>query len=276
MTVCIAAICEDGNRIVMASDCKIGSEGFMSADMPVSKYFDMENWTVMFSGTFGDGTAISKDIHRRLTVNGSNTGSGMIQIASSAFQKRIAEVSSFPVLSPFDMSLEEFKKEGKDTFPAETHSELSADIKRNADNFTAGIIVSGWGYREFAPHLFTVDRFGVTPRDTEGFAVSGSGSYAAQAMLMFHAQTSLKCVYKGMSMATAVLYICAAKFFAERVDGVGRNTMLRIATRGQRSARNLNCVDEIRAWWNKYSSPGLVATDQEAWANELVRKDVPE
>jgi hypothetical protein len=77
------------------------------------------------------------------------------------------------------------------------------------------------------PHLFVVDEPGTdSVYDKPGFCAIGSGSYAATGMLYYLEQRIDRTVHE------TIFNVCAAKFMAEKVPGVGQQTHLHIQKQG--------------------------------------------
>ncbi|HSY65157.1 MAG TPA: hypothetical protein VK829_11190 [Terriglobales bacterium] len=234
----------------------------MSADTPVSKFVSYKNWTAMFAGKLGDCRAITKSIKATVESSPSRVDEiSMMHIAQRAFTDRHAERSSFPVLSPHHLDYAQFEKDGKKRFTTKEHARLTSEISKLGWGFDAQLLICGWGQHE--PTLFTLDSEGPTLRDAEGFAAIGSGGAAANVMLMFWAKNHPNSLHVGMNVYAALLYVAGAKFFAERTDGVGINSNIRIATRGTESIVWLSSDDisKLRHKWNTTMAPAIAANN---------------
>jgi 20S proteasome alpha/beta subunit len=275
MTVCVAAICEHGNRIVMASDSRIGDD-VMSADTPIAKFESFKNWTVMFAGKLGDSCAIVKTIKR--TVENSPTKVdevAMMHIAQRAFTEQKMEMASFPILSSHNLTHAEFVQDGKKRFTPKEHARITNEINQNGYGFDAQLLVCGWG--QYEPTLFTVDEKGLVHRDREGFAAIGIGHISAYTMMMWAAKNALNSFHIDANLWVTLLYVAGAKFFAERTDGVGTNTYIRIATRGMEQVFALTSDDiaNLRHWWNTTMAPGSGANNIQDGVAEMLRERIP-
>jgi hypothetical protein len=269
VTLCAAILCEQGNRIAMAVDTKISDET-LSADTPAMKFVDVRNWTLLFSGPMGDGLAITRAFKERVEGLEHESANAVISIADAVFHERINYLSSYPVLLPFNLTYEKFEREGQQIFPTEYHAEMLRQIDINSRAVNIQLLLCGWG--QYEPTLCTIDTVnGVTPREKEGFAAIGSGGAIANTLLMYYAQSSLNSVHPDMSWPNALLSVCAAKFFAERAEGVGRHSWVRIVSRQQDPVwMTSDEIAEIKQWWNKWAAPATPANDKQDWIREKI------
>jgi len=275
MTVCVAAICEMGNRIVMASDSRIGDD-VMSADTPIAKFVSFKNWTVMFAGKIGDSRAITKAIKRTVENSPVTVDEvAMMHIAQRAFTEQKMEIASFPILSSHSLTHAQFVQDGKKRFTPTEHARITNEINQNGYGFDAQLLVCGWG--QYEPTLFTLDEKGLVHRDTEGFAAIGIGQTSAYTMMMWAAKNSLNSFHVDANLWATILYVAGAKFFAERTDGVGQNTYVRIATRGMEQIFALTSDDiaNLRQWWNTTMAPCSAANNIQDAVAGMLRDRIP-
>lgn len=275
MTVCIAAICEMRNRIVMASDSRIGDD-VMSADTPIAKFISFKNWTVMFAGKLGDSRAIVKGIKRAVETSLTTVDeTTMMHIAQRAFTEQRTEMASFPVLSSHNLTHTEFVKGGKKRFTAREHARITSEIEQLGALFDAQLLVCGWG--QYEATLFTLDQKGLVHRDAEGFAAIGIGETAAYTMMMYAAKNALNSFHVDANIWAALLYVAGAKFFAERTDGVGANTYISIATRGTQEIILLTAgeIETLRHLWSARMQPGSAANDSQEEVAKMLEGRIP-
>lgn len=261
MTVCVAAICEHGNRIVMASDSRIGDD-VLSADTPIAKFVSFKNWTVMFAGKIGYSRAITKAIKRTVENSSTNVDEvSMMHIAQRAYIEQKMEIAAFPILSSHNLTHAQFIQDGRKRFTPKEHARITNEINQNGYIFDAQLLVCGWG--QYEPTLFTLDEKGLVHRDAEGFAAIGIGQISAYTMMMYAAKNALNGFHIDANLWVTILYVAGAKFFAERTDGVGQNTYIRIATRGTEEIFPLSSDDvaRLRHWWNTTMAPGSAANN---------------
>jgi 20S proteasome alpha/beta subunit len=259
----------------MASDTQIGDDA-LSADTPVSKFLSFKNWTIMFAGKLGDSRAVVKAI--RSAVEGSSStvdDVAMMHIATRAYKSRSAEMASFPVLSPHNLSHDQFEKDGKKRFTPSEHARITREISQLGWSFDAQLLVCGWG--QYEPTLFTLDQKGPIPRDAEGFAAIGTGEMAAATMMMYASKNALNSFHIDTNLWIGLIYTAGAKFFAERTDGVGKNTNIRIATRGMEQVFSLSSddIETLRHLWNTRMQPGSAANNTQDEVAEMLRDRIP-
>ena len=110
------------------------------------------------------------------------------------------------------------------------------------------------------PHIFRVYGVGSDQvLDKPGFCAIGSGTWAADTILRYLGQSVEK------TLEETIFNVCAAKFSAERSDGVGKHTYL-FAKRfnSVMFSWNAGMMEEIRKAWDEKCCPrvpeGIVDT----------------
>src|SRR5580704_17494044 len=103
MTVCIAAACAGGKKIVTATDGML-SAGDVTADSLVGKMFWMGEWLFMYAGTPANIALISGMIEEMCIDDPEVLSRRKIQRSvATAYRRFVANFSSFEALSAFDM-----------------------------------------------------------------------------------------------------------------------------------------------------------------------------
>jgi hypothetical protein len=167
-------------------------------------------------------------------------------------------------LTPYGLDMPAFLT-SREKFTVERWNELNRAILDFSDNYDVELIVAGWGrtQEQFSGSgnqaeacIFSVNRDGVTRHSDDGFYACGSGKYVAHSILSFFSYEP------HMTLAEAVYYVAAAKFMSEKTEGVGPNTVLRVAKRlGQGEWRGYfiqpDEVEQIRRLWKRSSAPRM-------------------
>jgi hypothetical protein len=97
--------------------------------------------------------------------------------------------------------------------------------------FRYRLIVSGWGQTQESfgqiPNacIYSVSRAGVLPHSDDGFHTCGTGRETAHAVLSYFS------LERHMTLTEAIYRVLVAEFMSETTDGVGANTLFRVATR---------------------------------------------
>jgi hypothetical protein len=109
MTVCIAAACDGGKRVVTATDGMLAA-GSATADTLLGKMFWLGDWQFMYAGTPANVALISGIIEEMSIDDPEVMSRRKIQHSvSKAYRKFVANFSSFETLNAFDMTLEELR-----------------------------------------------------------------------------------------------------------------------------------------------------------------------
>ena len=112
MTVCIAAACDNGERIVTATDCLLSMDG-LTSDTLAGKVMWLGEWQVMYAGTPANTALITREIEE-LTIDAPDLMSRrhIQSTIAKAFGRFFNKASTFEALLPFGINPEEFRKDG--------------------------------------------------------------------------------------------------------------------------------------------------------------------
>jgi 20S proteasome alpha/beta subunit len=165
-----------------------------------------------------------------------------------AYRQHLDERMTDIVLAKFSTNMKQFRERGKALFTETVYNQLASEIreiKGECDFLIFGLDAQG------AAHLFTVTDPGKDEiYDKPGFAAIGSGLYAANGMLYQLGQTVDLNVYQ------TIFNVCAAKFTAERVAGVGKDTFLFVKKKGCHAfSRESWLLPTIRKAWEDQGQP---------------------
>lgn len=247
VTVCIAAISCEG-YIVTASDMMIAC-ALSSSDVATIKLEQFhKEWIVMMAGD---------DITQALPIIGkaetyfqkrANTLNVARNCFKRAYQNHLGELAADNVLGRFGLDMETFRKSGRRRFTEPVFNSLCEEIRK----VKASCQFLACGFDEGRrPHLFVVDEPGTdSVYDKPGFCAIGSGSYAATGMLYYLEQRIDRTVHE------TIFNVCAAKYMAEKIPGVGAETFLHVKAQGCQAFTMETWVEPtIRKVWNDQGRP---------------------
>lgn len=226
VTVCIAAIANYGQSIVIATD-RMLTMGWAKSDESTLKIQGIHPyWAVMFAGTVEHVAPIIRSIAVEIDAKGHDPSySEVEQAAVKAYQARLREEETNRVLGQFGLTIEEFTATGPSRFGDTIFSQLLTEMRQVTLGDPPGLSLLIAGYESTGvPHIFSVTHPGVVQNhDIQGFWAIGSGSYGALGHLFFHS-------YNKKSLREHTVYhVAAAKFMAEESSSdVGKTTTLLI------------------------------------------------
>jgi 20S proteasome alpha/beta subunit len=179
---------------------------------------------------------------------------GVRRAFKKAYQEQLREVVEDALLSPFAMTLDEFKKKGSKQLPVREFESISDEIRR-AD---LGCLFLVFGFDDHKrPHLFVVENPGrVSVYDKPGFWAIGSGAPSALAMLSHMGQAA-----EASSFEETVYNVLAAKYISESADGVGKQTFFFVHEHNSIAfAASPQIESTVRDIWEKEGKPRMPAT----------------
>jgi hypothetical protein len=261
MTVCIAAMADNGKRIVCAADTMIAN-ATSSADSVAGKVLMFRDWTFLMSGTLSPADLLYDTVKREMGNAADNEHRTVRRCLEIAHREEMGKWMAGRWLSPYNLDWESYGREHTSRFTDEYRDELSRKMLQDADsNYDAEVIVCGWGDSarkndNGVPYIFSINRDGVGLHRTEGAYACGGGAPAAMASLYFHRHR------RSMTLAQVVYYVLAARFMAERTVGVGRDTTMLAVLRREASEEPwyilpADQINTIRAEWMRRGAPRM-------------------
>jgi ATP-dependent protease HslVU (ClpYQ) peptidase subunit len=227
VTICIAAACDNGKMIVAATDGLL-SLGDVTGDNLIAKVIWKGEWQFMYAGLPGNIAMILGELDEMVADNPEWISRRKVQgTIKAAFRKFVANYSSFELLSPFDMTLDEFKREGLTSLGQSTHDDLSSKIRTKAQYIQEQLLVTGWGYAPHSAMLYEVGAYGDQNHSYSGIAAIGSGARVAQSNLLMLGQS------RDCTLATTIFNVAMAKFASEKSQDldVGQRTAIYVSTK---------------------------------------------
>jgi hypothetical protein len=259
VTVCISAICDGGKTIVFVSDGMISAS--VSADTRAYKLKTLGDWTFAFSGTYSNADLILQKAHQELGGDFKNIERARIQqIIWSTYRHRMSEWLADRLLSPYDMTMEEFKGSGLNTFGEKIFEEMSRAIDQNSIDFRESILFGGFATDHPLAVLYEASREGIVSHCTDGFAAIGSGGHIAETTLLLLEQS------RYYPLEVTLYAVAAAKFSAENCDGVGKSTCMLVMRAGSSEKQQPDNsttiiqpyqVEQMREIWEAHGKPKI-------------------
>jgi hypothetical protein len=232
MTVCVAAICDNGKTIILVSDRMIGP-GFIESEPNLNKVIKLHGqWWVLFAGDdispVFDIVDYAKEAIKKkhITANLPPDNPALLQTVMDAvresYEKKRMEQAESLYLKPIGWDIDSFNASAGGANCLPDFGEIKAKI---ADYFlNVELLVAG--FSEGIAYVFSlIGREGaiVNRHDLPGFYSIGSGGIGASFM-MYYRDLSYKTIAR-----EAVYYAMEAKLFGEQASGVGEDTDLYIA-----------------------------------------------
>jgi 20S proteasome alpha/beta subunit len=234
MTVCVAALCENGKALVMAADKMVGM-GYVEGEPDISKMRPLHrDWWVLFAGddispVFDIIDYTKHILHTQHKLGKTEPASlaAVMKALEAGFHKKRLEVAESLYLKTTGWNLNRFNKEGHGVLP--NAAQIQADIDRF--RFAIELLVVGFDEQGHGC-IFSLDGNGDKPGvptrgDIPGFQSIGSGGTVATFMLYWRHLSST------VSAREALYYVLEAKYYGEQATGVGSSTDLYIGRPGQ-------------------------------------------
>lgn len=233
MTVCVAAICDDGKALILVADKMVGL-GYVTSDLDITKMRPLhKDWWILFSGddlsSVFDIIDYAKDaLHNEHKLSPDDPASlkAAVKAVESGFDKKRLEVAETLYLKPIGWKMSAFRSKGHGTLPNAV--QIQSDIER----FSLPIELLVAGFDGGSAFIFDLmgygDKRGIANRcDIPGFKAIGSGSTVAEFM-MYYRDFSPK-----EGVREAIYQAMEAKFYGEQASGVGERTDLFVARSGK-------------------------------------------
>jgi ATP-dependent protease HslVU (ClpYQ) peptidase subunit len=262
VTVCIAAACDNGERLVTATDGLV-SVGDVTGEAISGKMFWYGDWQFMYAGTPANFAMIEEEIvNVSLDDPTALSRRRVHETVRRAYQKVRARLASFDFLSPFDMTMEEFKKNGIKSFGESFHGETLRCISQRAGLLTDQLLLTGWGHSPYSVMIYEVGSYGDGLHTCTGFSAIGSGSQMAQTMLLLLGQS------RHRTLAETIFNVACAKFSSEKSSGldVGQHTSIFVSRKRSESDEvgrppgdflQQDEIQELRDLWNRHLRPRI-------------------
>ena len=263
MTVCIAAACEGGKKIVSATDGLL-TLGGITADVLLAKMTWFGDWLFLYAGATSNVGLILEELRQLLVREPEMITREHIQEAVlRAYRGFIAKASSSPTLAPFGISLEEFAKRGLKMFGDAVFSQMHSEITARSRYFEDQILTLGWGAAEASTMIYGVHPGALTTSDDlTGVTAIGSGADVALATLLSLGQS------RDSSLAETLFNVAVSKFSSEKSQGMGVGLRTAIYVSWKRTEQDekgkpagkflpSEHLNEFRRLWEAYVKPKM-------------------
>jgi 20S proteasome alpha/beta subunit len=255
MTTCIGAICECGRTLILCSDQKVSYNDFASDEALLKIRSIHKHWAIMCSAEdFTYFKPILLRVREKITDREAPLAFSNVQdfVSQSIYEEFCKERDG--LLGLYDMTIAEFKKEGRNIFGESIFAQKCEEIERislgGCELLVAGFDENGGG------HIFTAQSPGkLKIHDDLGYWAIGSGQTRALSTLAFHRFNIWKSLEEGL------YHVCEAKFMSEDAEGVGEKTSF-LSCRRSADGRTVDVneiqkedIEKIRGQWNGSGKP---------------------
>jgi hypothetical protein len=247
VTVCIAALCNDGNepRAVIAADRMVTLGGFIEFEHTVPKMAPASPYAIaLVAGDSLIGTRIAEDVARSLAQSNPPVVDVARALANEYEGARRSQIEE-QILRPRCLDLNAFY---------ENHNALNGQIMAMLDNqmsqFNLGVELLLAGVDASGAHIHTIHNPGGAERlhDVIGYAAIGMGTiHALQSMIGFRHSAAA-------DYHETVFRVYASKCRSEVAPGVGKDTdMAVISAEGTHWLSNEE-LDQLGAMFQDFQS----------------------
>lgn len=262
MTVCIGAICDDGNTAIVASDRMVtGSYPPIEFEHTQSKIYSLTEYCVAL--TAGNALKPVEIIQKTIALaRETKKPPDMETLANrmkGLYQALRAMEAEDVFLRPRTMTVELFYREGTRLLPPDVFAVIDSQFYRY--DFGLELLVVGTDFR--GAHIYTVRNPGLVDRfDSLGFHAIGVG--ALHAIQCFIARR-----YKiSYNLEEAVNIVYAAKKVSEVAPGVGRETDIDLIFSDGIVPVDPEIIEELSRIYQKVRKP---VTDEIRESSELLK-----
>lgn len=257
MTVCIAALCENRDKVVLVSDTKV-SFGDFSADMAVLKMESVfHRWMTLFAGEDVDHIPfILSRTRSLLSAIRKRKGATVTpqQVASSlqrAYEERLEAQIEAKVLRRYGYTIKSFRDEGKKKRTASVYNSLCSKIA--SVKLSLKFLVAGFDVKNKGHIIVGGGEESPTDYTSLGFWAIGSGAEAALSSLIYHRERQH--IGSARSVEECSYVACASKFMSESARDVGKYTTA--ATFSMIDGFHTIMTNPIRVIWENEGAPSL-------------------
>jgi hypothetical protein len=220
MTVCLAALCEEGKAVVLVADKMVGKV-YVEAELQISKLQLIHpHWFLMMSA---DDISPLFDLADRARDELAPTKDAPLETVMEVLQRNYEVIrmkrAEAVYLKPIGWTIERFTREGH-TLP--NYETIQFDLA--GYELRVEVLIAGFDKKLTPPgKIFTMASAnkGIPARcDIPAFAAIGSGATVAEYMMFY------RDVHQMLPVRAAVYYALEAKYFGEQASGVGGGTDL--------------------------------------------------
>jgi hypothetical protein len=251
MTVCIAAICEDGadEKLVLCSDRKLSS-GLGSADVGKKDFLLPHAWRMLTAGNEGDYRALLKLYQLELLGRPKPSFATVDEVLKAPLFRRKQQIADSYIKKRFAITHAEFVANGKERLPADLYHDAMQRIGRM--DLGAEVILAG--HVEGMAEIYYTDADGSLHAVTN-FATIGEGADLAHSILMRREQNTWS------SLSATIYSVYEAKRYAESIGSVGKDTTISVVGQdGERKLLSFDLDKQLETAYEKYGPQKLPST----------------
>jgi hypothetical protein len=221
------------------------------------------DWQFMYAGTPSNLALVIEDIEV-LSIDHPEALSRrhLQETVLRAYQMVRSRLASFRFLSPFDMTMEEFKQNGAPQFGEKFHDDLLRSISNEGERIQDQLLVTGWGLSPLSAMVYEVGPSGDLLHTHGGFGAIGTGAEMAYTMLMLLGQA------RHRTLAETIFSVACAKFFSEKSRDLDVGKMTTICVSRRRAEKDdpkklccefvsLDDVEKLRRLWEAHLKPRI-------------------
>lgn len=266
LSVGIVGACENGKYAVIACDGTL-TYGQQSADVQAPKMMFYAGWAFLFAGHLSSTELFFEEI-RLAVIRESNlkpmSREKIQATVRDAYNRRVDNWNSIRHLSAYNMTMEQFKKDGKKSLGNQVAAELARAMYADyQQKFADEIMLVGWGKMPLALMIYSIAADGDGSHAKDGMYAIGSGRDAAMSTLFLLEHKINSPLYE------AIYSVAAAKFSSE-AHGIGKHTTMCVMRKqmpedaDERATRIPIQPDEIEGLRELWESHGRPRIPQEA------------
>jgi len=252
MTVCIAAVCTDGDdeKIILCSDTKWGG-ALGSREGGLKQLLLPHGWVCLTAGKEPDIASLIRLFTEHFIDEGKLHATKIDATIKQVLYRRKSELAEEYVQRHFGKSYDYFLKHGKAEFSSDHFFQTSQAITRI--DLGASFILAG--FIEGMPEIYYTDEHCVA-RPAPHYAVIGEGEYVASASLLRRGLTT------SAHFHYAMYFVYEAKRQAESVPSVGTETVMTVLSAKPEGGTKVNIMSEeyeksLKEWFVKYGPQNM-------------------
>lgn len=257
MTICIAAICEKGSSLILATDSMVTNEGLsIQFEHPTKKMTPLSDSCIAL--TAGDAlahTELFNMVQGEITKLKAPSVPEVVSKIKECYQRiRKSEIKE-KLLSPRGFNdFEDFYQAQRVLIP-----DIALTIQNQIDRYEYGLEILVAGISAEVAHIYGISDPGTSKCfDAIGFHAIGSGLPHAVNILIARG------CYQGSDLKEALLIVYEAKKMAEKAPGVGANiTDICIMNRGGTIGFPRNKLGELHEIYERWGRR------EPNWASDL-------
>ncbi|MGD0157384.1 MAG: hypothetical protein ABSB50_14910 [Terracidiphilus sp.] len=268
MTACVAALCENGQKVVVATDCRLSYGGIASDALP-GKMFWFGDWLFLYAGLPSHVELINEELRHYPPLARETISETIL----ASYRKAKAKFCAHAVLSHYDLTMDEFKAQGLKMFGPKVFSQLSGRLDAKEQEFNEYLLIVGYGKEQNAGNIFQIG-----PETLDSFALTGATAIGSGQDVALSTLTSLG-QNRSCSLSNTLYAVAAAKFSAEmsqvgdEKDYVGKTTAMYVAWKRTENDKpekppgdfiQQDEITSLRATWEQYGRPKIPFQSAEA------------